>query len=68
MGSLTQVHPLRAANPDVGCGWLCETAGQRTRDEELLLVEVLEELPHQGRAFPLSQMPMDPGLVFKRVN
>lgn len=50
-------HPLKSHNPDDGCRWLCLTAGIRSASDEAILAEVLETLPHQGRALILPPMP-----------
>lgn len=43
------LHPLRHPDPDVGCAWLCRTAGIRSAGDEAILADVLQDLPFQGR-------------------
>lgn len=51
-------HPLMHPDPDVGCAWLCRTAGIRSVGDEQILAEVLDTLPFQRR--PLT---IHPGLI-----
>ena len=50
------IHPIHG-DADSACRWLCESAGQRTREDELEILEALENLPHRGQALPSNALP-----------
>ena len=51
-------HPIHAKDPDVGCRWLCESAGQRAARDNRELMDALQALPFQGRVLPPSPCPI----------
>lgn len=54
------LHPLRHPDPDVGCAWLCRTAGIRSIGDEQVLADVLGDLPFQRRPIVIhpGQVPV----------
>lgn len=53
-------HPLNHKDPGVGCRWLCETAGRRTRHDEEAIAAALSELPFGGHPLPMRLVPPCP--------
>lgn len=50
------MHPCsKDSDADVGCRWLCMTAGNRTLAQEDELAEILRTLPHEARALVIPQ-------------
>lgn len=50
-------HPLHHPDADVGCRWLCETAGHRTQEDLAILSTVTRALPFEGQPLPASLFP-----------
>lgn len=60
------MHPLLHPDADVGCRWLCETAGRRTPQDERTLAEVTRTLPFEGSPLPPSLFP-HPSQILERI-
>lgn len=50
-------HPLDHPNADIGCRWLCETAGQRSQRDEDYLTRSCRDLPFGAQPLPLHLFP-----------
>lgn len=59
-------HPIHAQDADVGCRWLCMSAGQRTPRDNAEIARALDHLPFKGEPYPASLFP-DPAAFLELI-